>query len=417
MKLDRRSFIKNLGVGTAGALAWGVLPEVSNNYAYGAPTNSLKFIKIFFDGGPDGLGWFPYDLPEAADRRPGVQVASANMIDLGHPYVKLSSNLSTLYSNFGNKMAIFTTVAEPNSTGSHEVGRANEASGISNDGQSYMGRMVEELAKTNPTPFLGWNFSTNDQFQFAAPTYKAISTTSNLSQYSYSDYDNPNLNSTQDSNETRDRAYKMKIAALSAPPPQSPAEAKIRASQKTLDDSITAVRSANLAFGTRPVSYPGTTFGNQLKSIATLIDAGMGDCFFVRAPNGHDTHSDQINNNNNSQAGFAAGLNSLLNDMQIIGQLNNVVVLAIGEFGRQIASNSTAGTDHGWGKHAILLGGRVIGGLHGPIATPQQIATGFGMPRLLDPRVLYKDIAEMMGFNPAQIIPSTFIDQNINWHV
>jgi uncharacterized protein (DUF1501 family) len=62
-----------------------------------------------------------------------------------------------------------------------------------------------------------------------------------------------------------------------------------------------------------------------------------------------------------------------------IGQLaDNVTMVTMSEFGRRVAENGDAGTDHGWGNAMFIIGGGVKGGYYGnwPGLTAKQMTDG-----------------------------------------
>jgi uncharacterized protein (DUF1501 family) len=78
---------------------------------------------------------------------------------------------------------------------------------------------------------------------------------------------------------------------------------------------------------------------------------------------GWDTHANQSGPYgvlNRNLAGLDQGLDALAKGMG--PKWSQTVVLVMTEFGRTVAMNGTAGTDHGTAGAAFLLGGAVAGG-------------------------------------------------------
>jgi uncharacterized protein (DUF1501 family) len=108
-------------------------------------------------------------------------------------------------------------------------------------------------------------------------------------------------------------------------------------------------------------SYPSSSVGNSLQQAARLIKAGIGTrCVFVNVTGGFDTHSNQLQNNATDYRPLGQALAAFATDLG--GRLDDVVLVVTTEFGRTAAVNGAAGTDHGTGYCAIVLGGRVRGG-------------------------------------------------------
>ena len=59
------------------------------------------------------------------------------------------------------------------------------------------------------------------------------------------------------------------------------------------------------------------------------------------------------------------GLLAFYNDLRNQGLLNSTLIVQYSEFGRRVAENGSAGTDHGAGGVMMALGGTVRGGLYG----------------------------------------------------
>lgn len=113
--------------------------------------------------------------------------------------------------------------------------------------------------------------------------------------------------------------------------------------------------------------------GRQLYQVAKLIEAnaavrGNRQIFFAQL-GGFDTHGNQIAGGD-AQAGHHAGLLKQLADalaafnaaMNGLGMGAQVTTFTQSDFGRTFAPNNSAGTDHAWGNHHLVLGGAVRGG-------------------------------------------------------
>lgn len=109
--------------------------------------------------------------------------------------------------------------------------------------------------------------------------------------------------------------------------------------------------------------YPDNEFGLGLRQVAQLIKANVGLEVATVDLGGWDTHEYQ----GTLDGGFnglllllAQGLAAFYADLQ--AQMGNVTVVTMSEFGRRVAENGSAGTDHGHGNVMFLLGGGVNGG-------------------------------------------------------
>jgi uncharacterized protein (DUF1501 family) len=83
---------------------------------------------------------------------------------------------------------------------------------------------------------------------------------------------------------------------------------------------------------------------------------------FFAEQTGYDTHIGQIN----IQAGLLRDLDQAIGSfwqaMNELGLANQVLLFTISDFGRTYQSNTSAGADHGWGNHQLVIGGGITGG-------------------------------------------------------
>jgi uncharacterized protein (DUF1501 family) len=112
------------------------------------------------------------------------------------------------------------------------------------------------------------------------------------------------------------------------------------------------------------VHETGKPLGIQLEIIAKILsvrDNFPGDrkrqIFFVNH-HGWDTHD----SDNEHQVGYLSdSLGAFYDALDQMGITDEVTTLTISDFGRSLSPNG-AGSDHGWGSHAFVVGGAVKGG-------------------------------------------------------
>lgn len=126
--------------------------------------------------------------------------------------------------------------------------------------------------------------------------------------------------------------------------------------------------------------YPDDEFGLGLMQIAQLIKADVGLEVACIDLGGWDTHETQ----GTLDGTFARLLRTLTHGLHafytdIHDHASRVTVVTMSEFGRRIAENASAGTDHGHGNFMMLLGGRVTGGrvfTDWPTLQPHRLSDG-----------------------------------------
>jgi len=109
--------------------------------------------------------------------------------------------------------------------------------------------------------------------------------------------------------------------------------------------------------------YPRGPFGRALLEIAQLIKARVGVRIAFADITGWDTHVNQGASEGQlgqRLADFGQALAAFATDLG--ERMRDVVVLTMSEFGRTVAENGTAGTDHGRATAMLVLGGPVSGG-------------------------------------------------------
>jgi uncharacterized protein (DUF1501 family) len=110
--------------------------------------------------------------------------------------------------------------------------------------------------------------------------------------------------------------------------------------------------------------YPEGRFGDALREVARLGRAGVGLEVACVDYDAWDTHFVQAPLLEVAATALAKGIAALVDEL---GRARvDLTVLVLTEFGRRTWENGSAGTDHGRGYAAMLLGPRVRGGLvHG----------------------------------------------------
>ena len=121
------------------------------------------------------------------------------------------------------------------------------------------------------------------------------------------------------------------------------------------------------------VQYVGE-FGQRLQQIARLIKADVGVEVAFADIGGWDHHSNENGQMTNQLRQFGSSLAAFTQDLG--DRMEDVVLVTMSEFGRTVAENGNAGTDHGHGNVMMVLGGGVRGGrLYGdwPGLEPEQL--------------------------------------------
>ncbi|MGH3518745.1 MAG: DUF1501 domain-containing protein, partial [Haloechinothrix sp.] len=167
------------------------------------------------------------------------------------------------------------------------------------------------------------------------------------------------------------------------------------------------LRTAASAY-TSSVVYPGQGFNKiseHLQGVATVMTGGLGTRIYYTNHGSFDTHGDEVANHARLWERLSGGLEAFLLDLDEHGLRENTVLFVFSEFGRRIRENN-AGTDHGAGGIALLIGDRVRGGLYGeyPSLAPLHQDEGDVRPTT-DFRAVYASILEQfLDVDPADVL-------------
>jgi uncharacterized protein (DUF1501 family) len=123
---------------------------------------------------------------------------------------------------------------------------------------------------------------------------------------------------------------------------------------------------AQLAGSTLKTAFPSSVFGGRMSVIAQLINGrsviGASRQIFYCEQGSYDTHQNQLSGQTACLAELDLGLAAFMQALQEMGLSNQVLVCTQSDFNRTMIGNGTAGSDHAWGNHQLILGGGLQGG-------------------------------------------------------
>lgn len=146
----------------------------------------------------------------------------------------------------------------------------------------------------------------------------------------------------------------------------------IKAVEVSMDTYYNRVLAVFNAGNNSTTTYPNTTLGKQLKTVARMIKGGSKTKIFQVNIGGFDTHVNQIQSGSNNLGTHANLLADISNsiaafqaDIQILGIENKILTVSFSEFGRQVRENGSLGTDHGDLAPFFVIGNGISGGILG----------------------------------------------------
>ncbi len=126
-----------------------------------------------------------------------------------------------------------------------------------------------------------------------------------------------------------------------------------------------AIRRKLAASQPRQWDFPFTSLGEQLRTAARLLDAGVQVPVLKVVQDGYDTHDAQPYIHAELLTELSEAISAFARAMQQMGLWDRITLMTYSEFGRTARENGSAGTDHGTAAPVLALGGAVAGGLSG----------------------------------------------------
>lgn len=159
-------------------------------------------------------------------------------------------------------------------------------------------------------------------------------------------------------------------------------------------------------------AYPQSEFAQQLKLVAQMIAAGMPTRVYYTQLTGFDTHSGQAQRHDRLLTDLSDSVAAFMADLKALGQLDRTAVMTFSEFGRRVAENGSAGTDHGEAAPLFVFAAQqnLKPGFHGPAPDLRPAALSRGdVAFKTDFRSVYATmLAQWLRTDPAKVLPQKF---------
>jgi len=415
--MKRRSFIKNL------SLASLSLPFISNGFGMQAITKKLfgssknaedrVLIIIRLNGGNDGLNMIiPLDqYDNLIIQRPNIILPQNQILSLTnsvgiHP---IMTGMKTMFEQ--GKLTVVQNVGYPEQNRSHFRSSDIWASGSLDINQTsgWMGRYFESEQANFPEDYPNIDFP--DPFAISMGSELSTTCQGLMGNFSHAVSDPFNAaNLLETSVENDGTYYGSQIEYIATMLNQT----------NEYGNQISVASNSGNSLST--LYDPTNSIAVQLKYIAQMISGGLKTKVYILNINGFDTHDSQVLQTNTTQGEHAVLLKKLSdaiaafqNDLQLLGLEERVAGMTFSEFGRQVASNGSFGTDHGDAAPLFLFGKCVNSGIIGP--NPQinnQIDVQSGVEMEIDFRDVYASILKDWFEVPVSSIQNLF-EHNITF--
>lgn len=410
----RRWFLQR---GLALLAAGGTVPTFLNQtlMAVAGPDTDLSnqesgkdgriLVVVQLSGGNDGLNTVVPYADDAYHRvRPGLAIAPKEVLRI-NDYLGLHPNLASLKSIFDDgAMSIVQGVGYPNPNRSHframdiwHTARPDKDMVTS----GWLGRYFDNTCKgDDPHPGISIGETLPLSMQGQRITPLSFERPENY-RYTGKDVDRyVALNRSAPTTQPADTAGSGASAAAASPE----TDTLDFLTRTAMDAQVSSDRIIRLARSHTPgVNYPGGQFAQGLKTIAAMIRGGLSTRVYYISLGGFDTHAQQRGRHDNLMRQFAEGIAAFWNDLKQQKNDDRVLVMTFSEFGRRVAANASAGTDHGAAAPMIMIGRRIRQGLVGRHPSLTDLDQG-DLKYGVDFRCVYANILESWLNTPSRPI-------------
>ena len=178
--------------------------------------------------------------------------------------------------------------------------------------------------------------------------------------------------------------------------------------RSTMDAYATADQLSALARDGDDARYPASGLADRLRTVARLLKAGHEARVYYASQSGYDTHAGQLPTHARLLGELSGAMEAFLDDLAASGLADRVLVLCFSEFGRRLAENGSAGTDHGTSGPVLLAGPGVRPGVAGPYPSLEEPVDG-DLATAVDFRRVYATaLAGWLGLPVAESLVDPF---------
>jgi len=367
--MKRRNFIKTGFVAGSSLMIPGFIQGMNQMKS----TSNRKLIVVQLAGGNDGLNTIiPYRSDDYYKLRPSIAIDADKLIkihdELGfHAALK---NMASLYDN--GELSIINQVGYPNQNKSHF--RASDIWLTASDANQYLqsGWLGRYLDAECNQPHAAIQYGTQKSFALKGKKGLGMALTDPKQLFHMSN--EPFLQELTQLNASKTGNLDFLYKTL----------ASTQQSAQYLYQNFKTYRSK--------ANYPKHKFAQSLKTIASLIGAGVETGIYYTEVGGFDTHTNQINRHKILLKQLDESLWALRNDLKASNNWDNTIVLVFSEFGRRIKENGSKGTDHGKANNVWLMGGKLKKPGFANAVTNLQLQEDDDLLHQIDFRSIYADI-------------------------
>jgi uncharacterized protein (DUF1501 family) len=344
---------------------------MATNGSNGASKKPPTLVVLQLTGGNDTINTLvPYSDPNYYDNRKTVRLSEEDVLKIDdrfgfHPSL---APLKTFWD--AGKMAVVAGIGYPNPNYSHfrsmDIWYTAQPDSIATDG--WLGKTVRDLDPKADNVLTAVNFGRG--------LPRALSL-AGVPVASVAQLDSYGLLTSLSSVAQRQSALEVfgcmyddgwndqGVPASSAHPDEPIGEVLRYMGQTGLDAQKGAeILSTAIGGYSSTVEYPNSTIAASLKGIAQVKLADLGTRVFYTSHGSFDTHASQLPTHALLWQEISDAVSAFFADLREHDAADDVIMLMWSEFGRRVKDNG-AGTDHGAGSVAFVLGDPVKGGMYG----------------------------------------------------
>ncbi len=339
--MKRRDFLKSSMLTVAGLTGPGFLARS----AEAAIGKGKILVVIQLSGGNDGLNTLiPYSNGAYYAARPTIAIEKKNVLTLSSD-VGLHPSLKPLMKFWDDgKLGLIQGVGYPNPNRSHFESMAiwHTADPSAREHDGWIGRIAEKYGD----PFCATNFGGTTPLALRG---------ADMILPSISSIDSFQLKIAPEAKGALDVMLGSNLSGRAE---------TIRNATKQMFSNIDSVQKGVSKY--KPgAAYPDENLAESLRDIARLIAADVGPRVFYTSQGGYDTHAGQPEDQAALLETLSASITAFMADLEKQGRADDVMIVGFSEFGRRLAENASAGTDHGKASMMFTIGNSVKGGLYG----------------------------------------------------
>ncbi|MCH8869095.1 MAG: DUF1501 domain-containing protein [Chloroflexi bacterium] len=361
-----------------------------------ADSNKKNIVVLQLTGGNDALNTvIPYNDGNYYDNRPYVNIAQEDVLRLDDK-LGLNPSLAPIKSLWDRgKVAVICGVGYPSPNRSHfrsmDVWHTAESEEVALEG--WLGKAVRDLDPKAENVLTGVNFGRGLPRALYAQGVP-VASVGNLATYGLF----PDIQ--------EDAARNLALEAFSQMYGGAGKDVIAKFISQTGTDALKGADTLRVAPQrySSSIEYADNPIADNMKSIAQVMTADLGTRIFYTQHGSFDTHSSELTTHAKLWGDVSGAVGDFMDDLEEHGADKDTVILLFSEFGRRIKDNG-AGTDHGSGGVAFVIGGDVKGGLYGDFPSLEEDMQLEGdMHFTNDFRGTYSTILERwMGLDPVTI--------------